>query len=338
MATRASRSITRGSVCVAEVVAHATTCYRSRHGTWSRHLRRSQLGHQPRAAHAQPHGGGPAGRPARPRRVRHRRAPPRGLPHLLAGDRAGRGGRHHRADPPLQRGHRAELRRPGPRLPGLRRGRPALGRARGDHGRPRLVHRVLPALRLRPQGLRRPLRREARPAADASATTCTSRGRAATARRSTTRACGRGPVQEQLPVWVAVGGSPQSIVRAGTLGLPLALAIIGGQPERFVPLVDLYREAAQRRRPRPRADAGRHQHARLRRRDVRAGRRGLRRALPGDDEPHRPRARLAALGPRRSTRRCARRAVRWPRARPSRSPRRSSSSTSSSATSATSGR
>ena len=64
------------------------------------------------------------------------------------------------------------------------------------------------------------------------------------------------PAQEQLPVWVAVGGSPQSIVRAGTLGLPLVLAIIGGQPERFVPLVDLYREAAQRRRPRPRADAG----------------------------------------------------------------------------------
>ncbi len=51
------------------------------------------------------------------------------------------------------------------------------------------------------------------------------------------------PVQEQLPVWVAVGGSPQSVVRAGTLGLPLTLAIIGGQPERFVPLVDLYRDA-----------------------------------------------------------------------------------------------
>ena len=51
------------------------------------------------------------------------------------------------------------------------------------------------------------------------------------------------PVQEQLPVWVAVGGSPQSVVRAGTLGLPLTLAIIGGQPERFVPFVELYREA-----------------------------------------------------------------------------------------------
>ena len=52
------------------------------------------------------------------------------------------------------------------------------------------------------------------------------------------------PVQDPLPIWVAVGGSPESVVRAGTLGLPLTLAIIGGQPERFVPLVDLYREAA----------------------------------------------------------------------------------------------
>ncbi|MCW2953909.1 MAG: class flavin-dependent oxidoreductase [Conexibacter sp.] len=52
------------------------------------------------------------------------------------------------------------------------------------------------------------------------------------------------PVQEQLPIWVAVGGSPQSVVRAGTLGLPLTVAIIGGQPERFVPLVELYRSAA----------------------------------------------------------------------------------------------
>jgi alkanesulfonate monooxygenase SsuD/methylene tetrahydromethanopterin reductase-like flavin-dependent oxidoreductase (luciferase family) len=53
------------------------------------------------------------------------------------------------------------------------------------------------------------------------------------------------PVQELLPVWIAVGGTPQSVIRAGTLGLPLTVAIIGGQPERFVPLVDLYREAVQ---------------------------------------------------------------------------------------------
>jgi probable LLM family oxidoreductase len=52
------------------------------------------------------------------------------------------------------------------------------------------------------------------------------------------------PVQDPLPVWLAVGGTPNSIVRAASLGLPLALAIIGGAPERFVPLVDLYRQAA----------------------------------------------------------------------------------------------
>jgi probable LLM family oxidoreductase len=53
------------------------------------------------------------------------------------------------------------------------------------------------------------------------------------------------PVQNPLPVWVAVGGTPQSVARAGALGLPLALAIIGGQPERFAPLADLYRESGR---------------------------------------------------------------------------------------------
>ena len=51
------------------------------------------------------------------------------------------------------------------------------------------------------------------------------------------------PVQDPLPVWIAVGGTPQSVVRAALLGLPLAIAIIGGQPERFAPLARLYREA-----------------------------------------------------------------------------------------------
>lgn len=54
------------------------------------------------------------------------------------------------------------------------------------------------------------------------------------------------PVQNPLPVWIAVGGTPQSVVRAATLGLPLTIAIIGGTPDRFVPMVDLYREAARR--------------------------------------------------------------------------------------------
>jgi probable LLM family oxidoreductase len=52
------------------------------------------------------------------------------------------------------------------------------------------------------------------------------------------------PVQNPLPVWVAVGGSPESAYRAGALGLPMALAIIGGLPERFVPFAEIHRRAA----------------------------------------------------------------------------------------------
>ncbi|MFL5575590.1 MAG: LLM class flavin-dependent oxidoreductase [Gemmatimonadaceae bacterium] len=54
------------------------------------------------------------------------------------------------------------------------------------------------------------------------------------------------PLQARLPIWIAVGGTPQSVVRAAMLGLPLALAIIGGEPARFAPLVALYRDTARR--------------------------------------------------------------------------------------------
>jgi probable LLM family oxidoreductase len=54
------------------------------------------------------------------------------------------------------------------------------------------------------------------------------------------------PVQDPLPIWVGVGGTPASFVRAGTLGLPLMVALIGGEPKRFRPLIDLYREAGRR--------------------------------------------------------------------------------------------
>ncbi len=54
------------------------------------------------------------------------------------------------------------------------------------------------------------------------------------------------PLQQPFPIWVGVGGTPQSFVRAGTLGLPLMVAIIGGETRRFRPLVDLYREAGKR--------------------------------------------------------------------------------------------
>jgi probable LLM family oxidoreductase len=54
------------------------------------------------------------------------------------------------------------------------------------------------------------------------------------------------PVQSPLPIWLGVGGTPKSFARAGALGLPLMVAIIGGEPRRFRPLVDLYRETGKR--------------------------------------------------------------------------------------------
>jgi len=53
------------------------------------------------------------------------------------------------------------------------------------------------------------------------------------------------PAQERLPIWVGVGGTPESFVRAGVLGLPLMVAIIGGEPRQFAPLIDLYRRAGE---------------------------------------------------------------------------------------------
>jgi probable LLM family oxidoreductase len=54
------------------------------------------------------------------------------------------------------------------------------------------------------------------------------------------------PLQAKIPIWLGVGGTPASFARAGALGLPLMVAIIGGEPHRFRPLVDLYREAGKR--------------------------------------------------------------------------------------------
>jgi len=54
------------------------------------------------------------------------------------------------------------------------------------------------------------------------------------------------PVQNPLPIWLGVGGTPRSFARAGALGLPLMVAIIGGETRRFRPLIDLYREAGNR--------------------------------------------------------------------------------------------
>jgi len=54
------------------------------------------------------------------------------------------------------------------------------------------------------------------------------------------------PYQSKLPIWVAIGGTPESVARAATLGLPMMLAIIGGNPDRFAPYVKFYRETAEK--------------------------------------------------------------------------------------------
>jgi len=66
------------------------------------------------------------------------------------------------------------------------------------------------------------------------------------------------PLQNPLPVWVAVGGTPESVVRASELGLPMMLAIIGDLPERFAGLIRLYRQAAREHGHTPRLGTASH--------------------------------------------------------------------------------
>ena len=148
-------------------------------------------------------------------------------------------------DPPQQRRGRPQRKRPCAPLPGVRDPRSDLQGPDRPRRRPRLVHRSLSAVRARPSDYdslfaeKLDLLLRIREQAEV-----TWSGRH---RPSLT---GQGifprPLQNPLPIWVGVGGTPESFVRAGTLGLPLMVAIIGGQPARFRPLVDLYREAGRR--------------------------------------------------------------------------------------------
>ena len=142
------------------------------------------------------------------------------------------------AHPARLRRHGAQLRRPGARLPALLDARRRVGRPGRGHPRPRLVHRVVPALRLRP---RRSTRRCSRRSSTCSPRCSRPHGRPVTW-QGTTRAAARGPARlpddraRPLTTWVGVGGSPESVVRAARYGLPLMLAIIGGDPRRFAPV------------------------------------------------------------------------------------------------------
>ena len=208
-------------------------------------------------------------------------------PAVVLGTAAGRTEKH----PAVQRGERPQLGRPRPRVPAVLDPGPPEPRARGDHGRARLVHRVLPPLRLRPRGLRRALRREAR------AAPADPRVRARDVERPAPGADREPP---RLP-------APRAGPAPG-LGRGRRQPAVRGPRRRARPPAragDHRRHARAlrpgRRDPSPRgrgdgppAPGHEHQLPRLHRRHV-AGRR--RRVLPGlrrDDGPDRPRARLAA--------------------------------------------
>ena len=174
---------------------------------------------------------------------------------------------------------------------------------------PRVVHRVVSALRLRPGALRGAVRREARAVR-----------RAAEAGTGDLERPTRSALDNQimyppietgtLRTWVGVGGSPESVVRAARYGLPLTLAIIGGSPQRFLPYVDLYHQSLERY-GKPTQPVAVHSPGHVAR-DRRAGEERALAALRGDDDPHRRRARMAAGEPRalRSRGRTGRRALR----------------------------
>lgn len=116
------------------------------------------------------------------------------------------------------------------------------------------------------------------------------------------------PLQERMPVWIAVGGTPQSVARAGAMGLPVALAIIGGEYRRFAPLFDLYHEAARRAgQEKTKLRTSINVHGFIADTTDKAADQFLR-AAGGGDEPDRSRARLGPDEPR--TFRCVARAGR----------------------------
>src|SRR5690606_36132132 len=214
-------------------------------GAGAGHLRRRQ---RARGRHARDGGAGAAprrraggaGRRGRGRRPRRGGAPSAGL----RGERPGRGARRpgdqDHADPPRLGGDRAQLRRPDPGLRTVLHDRRPVRRARRGRPGAGVVHRDVPAVRVRPSGLRDALQREARPvqpsprgaAGDLGGHEPKSRGAAG----------GLGAAESGgLATWIAVGGSPQSVVRAASYRLPLMLSIIGGPAQRFAPFADLYR-------------------------------------------------------------------------------------------------
>jgi len=105
------------------------------------------------------------------------------------------------------------------------------------------------------------------------------------------------PLQSKIPIWIGVGGTPKSFRRAGTLGLPLMVAIIGGEPRQFRPLHQRPPRSQPTRRPRPHPTQSRSPPARLRRRPHPTSRRRILPRLRPRFHQDRPRTRLANRHP-----------------------------------------
>ena len=314
------------------MLAYASKTLRARH----LHVRGADArsgdgahGHDCRAP-PRPARGDRARRSGRPRRLRGGRAPPARLRRVGARGGARRGGGANEPDPAHERRLRPELGRPDPRVPGLRDARPALGRPRRDHGRTRLVHRVLPALRARPARLRRPVRREARPAprrARARARHLVGRASRAARRPGCLSAASAGAAARlgrrgrHAGVGGARGRSRPAARARDHRRAPGALRSVRGAP------------SPRGARSRARASGAQHQLARVRRGHRRGGVGDLVRAVRDDDGPDRAGAGLApddASSRSRPRDPCAGRTSSAARAISS---RRSSSSTRSSVTS-----
>src|SRR5699024_3654863 len=148
------------------------------------------------------------------------------------------------ADPPDQFGHRPQFGGPGTGVGAVRHDRPVVRRTGRDHRRRRVLHRVLPVVRLRPAGLFRPVPGEA-PAAAVDP-----RGESADLVRPVAPGSARGRYSPRayagtIPIWVGVGGSPASAINTGHLGLPMALALLLGPINLHERTVELYRYGAE---------------------------------------------------------------------------------------------
>ena len=140
-------------------------------------------------------------------------------------------------------GDGAELGRSRSRLRAVFDTQRAVERARRGDRRPRLVHRIVPAVRIRSGAIRSAVRGAARALRRAAEGTAGDLVGPHAHRASRTAVYPPIEPGSRLRVWVGVGGTPQSVVRAAHYGLPLMLAIIGGSPRRFTPYVDLFHRA-----------------------------------------------------------------------------------------------